>query len=257
MLAVLAAGGAAFGGYFLWPSGREPARCLALRARVPAAAKAALAAYDGRIRFDRYRSSGSVDESWYDTLSARSRQVSFDNRGRITDVFADVPAGRYVRTVWVMYDAHEWTVDRVPLPKGFHAQSAAEVAQANRDKVARGRATIVGRDRIAGREAVHLREVVRIPGVDPAKLHLPTGSPVPKALLRTRRFEVDTWVDPLTYLTVRTRSPGETSDETWLPRTGATLAKLKVVVPKGFTRSIPQRGKTLVSYLTARPCGGS
>ncbi len=45
VLAILAAGGAVFGGYYLWPSGRHLAACPAPHALVPAAAQRALAAY--------------------------------------------------------------------------------------------------------------------------------------------------------------------------------------------------------------------
>ena len=59
-------------------------------------------------------------------------------------------------------------------------------------------------------------------------------------------FTVDTWVDPLTYLTVRSRFGGQSNptitDETWLPRTPANLAKTKLIIPPGFKRSVPQQG---------------
>jgi hypothetical protein len=44
------AGGAAFGGYYLWRSGRHIASCAPEHATVPAAAQKALAAYTGWIR---------------------------------------------------------------------------------------------------------------------------------------------------------------------------------------------------------------
>jgi hypothetical protein len=258
--ALLAAGGAAAGGFYLWPTGRHLAGCPPLHAPVPAEAKAALAAYAGRIRFDRDRSKdGSLDVSWYDSLTGRSRQVAFDPGGRITDEFGDMPDGKFVRNVWVMYDGREWISDRQRLPSGLPGRAAepASLAQANRDKVFRGKATVVGRELVDGRVTLHLREIVHVPAFDPARLKLPKGAPVAKRFFQAHHFRVDTWVDPLTYLPVRTRSPGSTSDEAWLPRTDANIAKTKIVVPRGFRRAVEQRGtgfNTLVSVSKTKRC---
>jgi hypothetical protein len=86
---------------------------------------------------------------------------------------------------------------------------------------------------------------------------LPKGFHIP----RMPAFNVDTWVDPLTYLTVRVRvdEPAGASvrDETWLSRTPANIAKTKLVVSHGFKRVVPHAGRGFgVGFvqLTKRSC---
>jgi len=72
VLAVLAAGGTAFGGYYLWPSGRHIASCALKHAPVPPAAQKALAAYTNRIRYEVSRDAdGSRESDWYDVRTGR------------------------------------------------------------------------------------------------------------------------------------------------------------------------------------------
>jgi hypothetical protein len=61
---------------------------------------------------------------------------------------------------------------------------------------------------------------------------------------------VDMWLDPTTYLPIRQESltsKGEVlsqTDDVWLPRTPENLAKLKFVVPPGFTRQSASSGSS-------------
>jgi hypothetical protein len=239
VLAVLAAGGTAFGGYYLWPTGRHISAC---HAPVPAAAQKA---YAGRIRYDVSRAGANLSESWYDPMTGRSRNVLLDRRGKPTAEVGALPGGR---TVWLSYDGRTWRSEP-PLSIRFHPQpnAAAMSAQANRDKVARGRAAIVGHELVRGRETLHLREALRIPPPKPpAGFHLPKGAHLPKIFFRPTRMRVDTWVDALTYLTVRTRTAANggwsVSDESWLRRTPANVAKTVVRIPQGFKRETPGMG---------------
>jgi hypothetical protein len=80
---------------------------------------------------------------------------------------------------------------------------------------------------------MHLRQLVHLP-----KPVVPGRVQLPKALRQPRLLRIDTWVDPLTYLPVRTRSDSgfgwSVADTTWLPRTPANIAKTRLVVPRGF-----------------------
>jgi hypothetical protein len=133
--------------------------------------------------------------------------------------------------------------------------AAAVVAQAFRDKVAQGRARVVGRGRVDGHEALQLHETVK-----PLRAALP-GAAAP--VRPSPPLEIDTWVDPRTYVPVRTRSKIEGRwsqvDSTWLPRTAANVAETKVVIPDGFRRIHPSvySGSDKVVVTRAGPCGHS
>ena len=121
------------------------------------------------------------------------------------------------------------------------ANAAADVAQSNRDDVADGKATILGRDTIDRRDTLHLRKTV-----NPPQPKLPAGA-FPKDVGRhLLSFRVDTWVDPLTYLPLRIettiRGHSSVMDDSWLPRTAAVLAKTRVAIPAGFKRAYPSQG---------------
>src|SRR5439155_12405637 len=76
------------------------------------------------------------------------------------------------------------------------------------------------------------------------------------------RMQMDTWVDRLTYVPVRTRTAIHghwlQTDSTWLPRTPANVAKTKLVIPRGFRREFPSMhgvDKVLVTHVdTGRGC---
>src|SRR5262249_53883706 len=98
-------------------------------------------------------------------------------------------------------------------------------------------------------------------------LHVPTppfpGS-IPKALraqfARQRVVRIDTWGDPLTYLTVRTSfadgMSASTTDDTWLPRTPASVQLTAFVAPAGYTREVPQSGNATAfsEYTMSKHC---
>src|SRR5581483_10792621 len=160
-------------------------------------------------------------------VTGRNRQLEYRD-GRVGGEFATVQAGRFVRTVIVNFASHDWITNKARLPFVARAETneAATSAQANRDNVANGRAAIVGRGIVDGRQALHLHQVQTFPA--------------PTALFRRPPpITIDTWVDRLTYVTLRTRSGIQghvsTSVESWLPRTPANVAKTRLVIPRGFT----------------------
>jgi hypothetical protein len=205
---------------------------------VPAAATKALAAYSGRIVHDVERSTRSArSESWEDVLTGNRRQLTFDQRGQLESELVTTMRGNTERTYWVLYPARNVTVTSHPIPTRFQrhgSPGAAELAQANRDKVTNGTAKIVGR------QTLHLHETVHPPPPPP-----PSGMPLPHGFHYPEppAFTVDTWVDPLTYLTVRSSAFGSITDETWLPRKPANIARTMLVVPAGFRRVVPPRGQ--------------
>src|SRR6185437_10225528 len=89
-------------------------------------------------------------------------------------------------------------------------------------------------------------ETIRLPAP-----RVPNGARVPKALRQPRILHVDTWVDALTYLPVRTRTNDgfswSVSDTAWLPRTAANVARTRVVIPRGFTR-VKTHGNGFTEY---------
>jgi hypothetical protein len=233
----------------IWSNGtKQSAACAPVHAPVPTGAKNALSAYAGRIEHDiEHSGDGSRDEWWDDAITGQRRQIAWDRNGRIESEFVTTTSGAVQRSAWVLYPAHTVTItsERFPIVLQRNgSQTAANIAQINRDLVANGTATIVGRNDIDGRQTLHLRQTIH-PTTPPA----PTGMPLPKGfhMPRMPAFNVDTWVDPLTYLTVRVRvdEPAGASvrDETWLSRTPANLEKTKLVIPRGFKRVVPHQGR--------------
>jgi hypothetical protein len=157
-------------------------------------------------------------------------------------VFGTTTRGSLQRTVWVLYSGHIWMSTQHRLPfRSSHAENDAAVrAQSYRDKVANGIASVLGREVIDGRKTLHLQEIIRPPAPQ-----FPKGIPVPPGG-RFPSFRNDAWVDPFTYLPVRTSfsagSGGAVTDETWLPRTPANIGKTKIVIPPGFKHIVPNQG---------------
>ena len=193
---------------------------------------------------------GGREETWSDPLTGRTRYAVYE-RGRLTFAFGTVPTSGVARAVWVDYRARLWR--SVPLRFSRETRvatvtnGAAAEAQATRDKVAGGKAVIVEKEVVVGRQTLRLRETLHLPepklpaiGGFPRSVHLPPPLAV----------HIDTWVDPLTYLTVRTRftvrGHSSMTNETWLPRTRANVAAARIIIPDGFGHE-PQRGNMLTS----------
>jgi len=207
---------------------------------VPPAAARSLAADAGLIRHDVDESSnGTRSESWDDPLTQRTRQISFDEAGRIVNESASRMHGRTQISTWVDYADRNWIVDHAILPAApAGGDGAAAVAADYRRGVANGLARIVGKATIDGLPALHLRQITRIPSTPDGGVT--NGMPA-------EQFRVDAWVDSTTYLPLRLRTSNAgawtETNETWVPRTPANLAKLSVVIPAGF-RQLHEHGNT-------------
>jgi hypothetical protein len=233
--AVLAAVSVAAGTYYLWPKSRDLA--CAPQAPVSEAARQALAAYAGRIRHDVARRDESTGrhESWYDPETGARRDVAFNGDGGTTLEIGTIGRGKTARSILVAYREHTWYSNRDPAALLPPPDAAAIEADAYRAKVAEGKVRVTGRGRLRGRETLELHQTVM-----PLRLSVP-GSPPPAR--PASPSQIDTWVDRLTYVPLRTRtgSGGHWSqvDTTWLPRTVANVARTKVEVPRGFRRIYP------------------
>lgn len=251
--ALVAAAGSAAG--ILLLGGRDTAvGCTPLRhAAVPPAAETALTAYAGEIKHDVERApDGTHEESWEDALAGRQRYVGYGPGGEIRYAEESTRQGRFEHFVTVQYDGRFWMDHKVAFPsQAAPRNEAAQIAQTNRDQVANGRTSIIGRDRVDGRTTLHLHQVVH--PQFPGNPQVPKGVRVPAP----PTFQIDTWVDPLTYLTVRTRFSQQggslLTDETWLPRTAANVAQTKLVIPPGFRHLVPRtpRGSSQLVLLKA------
>jgi hypothetical protein len=256
--AVLAAVSVAAGAYYLWPKGRHVDPC-APQVPVSEAARQALESYAGRIRHDVDRTSETTrrEETWYDPVTGAERRVSFDGDGRTTVEIGTTGRGKTAHSIWIAPEERTWYSTRNPAMLLPRPDAAAVEARRYRDRVAKGKAKVIARRRIRGREALELHETVM-----PLRLFVP-GSPPPSR--PAPRLQIETWVDPLTYVPLRTRtaSGGRWSqvDSTWLPRTAANVASTKLVIPRDFRRTHPSitssSGKVLVSRAGTADCGES
>jgi hypothetical protein len=228
------------------------------RAPVPARAKAILATYAGRISYSVDHENGVVRERrWSDPITGSNRELSFDSSGRLTEEIGTIRHGRSLVTVFVTTATRTWLTFPSKSPSKFIARNlAAEDAEGFRDQVARGTAHVVGRAKVDGHATLRLHQVIHPQLPKPA--NLPKGAAFPR-LPKPPPFRVDTWVDSLTFLPVRTRTsnPGGsfTTDEYWLLRTPANVAKTKLTIPLGFKHVHPNSANgTYFSQLTAVVC---
>jgi hypothetical protein len=125
--------------------------------------------------------------------------------------------------------SYPWGYATPPNTPGPLPQTTVQAADALRDAVNAGSMTDVGPAEVDGQRAIHLVQ----------------GS--------TKTGEIDMWVDPATYLPIRTieTAPGESAasdrairdDYKWLPDTAANLSLLTPAgaVPAGFTQ-VPDAG---------------
>jgi hypothetical protein len=139
-------------------------------------------------------------------------------------------------TITINYRNHTWSTttypwgyETPPNTPGPLPQTTAQAADALRAAVNAGSMTDAGPAEVDGQRAIHLVQ----------------GS--------TKTGEIDMWVNPATYLPIRTieTAPGESAasdrairdDYKWLPDTAANLSLLTPAgaVPAGFTR-VPNAG---------------
>jgi hypothetical protein len=118
--------------------------------------------------------------------------------------------------IFVVYGSRTWSDTTASVA----TQSAAASLQELRQSIATGDFTVVGKTKINGQTVLELIEHYKVAG---------------------KESEQTVWVDPTTYLPVRTLSEDagfrNQVDYGFLPPTPANMADLKPTIPPGFTRT--------------------
>ena len=122
--------------------------------------------------------------------------------------------------IWVDHRSHVWGQDHSKFILGFTLDAAGIRAE-----IANGQFTVIGRTELHGQQAIEL------------KINVPPNNEAPPHTTAERL-----WVNATTYLPMREyqrMSNGQQSvtDYVFLPPTPANLAKLRPVIPAGYTRS--------------------
>jgi hypothetical protein len=219
ILVVLAAGGAAAAAVAFLPGGKHAANCARPTvAPLSAQGQKALNALATSIRYDSQKTSGGErHDTWVDPVTGATRILSFDNQGTLTGETGQTWAGRSERSVIVSFATRSWLSTTTTMSRAYTSGDEGAVADSLgvRRGLADGSTTALGHAVVDGRTTLHLRQSV-----------------------------LQLWVDPLTYLPVRTQAGASTDDITWLPRTASNLLSTKIVVPQGFTQSPAGEGST-------------
>jgi hypothetical protein len=207
----LVAGGAVATAFFVWPRGNHDAGCAAPTvAPLSAQGQKRLDSYSTSIRYDIEKlTDGARRETWTDPVTGASRILSFDNQGRLTSETGQTWAGKALKNVLVSFATRSWLTTTAGLG-GYTSGDDGAITDSLgvRRGLADGTTTSLGRAVIDGRTTLHLRQNV-----------------------------LQLWVDPLTYLPVRTQVGASTDDVTWLPRNASNLLSTRIVVPQGFTQA--------------------
>jgi hypothetical protein len=235
LVTVLVAAGVA--GFFLWPRGNHAAGCSdGAVAPLPAGAQKALDSYGSSIRYDiETLGDGERHDSWLDPVTGATRILSFDSEGRLTAEQGLSWTGNVLHSVTVSFTARGWTAATASASSAYRSGegSAADESAGVRRDLAAGTAKMLGRAVIGGRETLHIRWLT-----------------------------VDLWVDPLTYVPVRTMvgraGHGSVSGTiTWLPGTASNLLSTTIVVPQGFRQLTGPSTTPRLETTTPTACGQS
>jgi len=211
MAAVGAVAGFVAGGCFLWLAARDASAEPVARAPVPAEAQAAVDAYAGHIEHVIARGdTGERSETWLDPVTRRGRELILRFNAPLTRPLAGVATvqvGDVEETYYVDYADLTWTSRSHAAPCSLlPANLATALAQQVWSGVASGELTIAGHSTLRGRDVLELH-----------------GTP------RGRE-----WVDPLTYVPLRTQFAFSSAETYWLQRTPRNIAKTALRVPAGF-----------------------
>ena len=211
IVTVLVAGGAVATAFFAWPRGNHDGGCAGVAAApLSSHGQKALDSYSTSIRYEIEKfTDGARRETWTEPVTGASRILSFDNEGRLTSETGETWAGRTLKSVMVSFGTRSWFAITASLG-GYTsgADGAVTDSLGVRRGLADGTTTSLGQAVVDGRATLHLRESV-----------------------------LQLWVDPLTYLPVRTQAGASTDDITWLPRNASNLLSTRIVVPQGFTQA--------------------
>jgi hypothetical protein len=196
---------------------------------VPRSAAPSLAAYAGRVEYtDEHDSDGLRTQVWFDPVGRRMRQMRVFPASPLTEELATYNSSGVEYMVFVVGVERSYALTRVPVPPACRVllarNAAAQWAAQLRAQVARGATVVVDRETVDGRSTLRLRRAAP-----------PAGS------------RIELWVDPSTYVPVRerttTRSRTAVDEIHWLPRTTASAALARPVIPTGRRRvSVLQEG---------------
>jgi hypothetical protein len=227
IVAILVAGGAIATAFFVWPRANHDAGCAGVTvAPLSSQGQKALDSYSTSIRHDVEKlTDGARRQTWTDAVTGASRILSFDNQGRLTSETGQTWAGKTLKSVMVSFATRSWFAITASVG-GYTSglDGAVTDSLGVRRGLADGTTTSLGQAVVDGRTTLHLRENV-----------------------------LQLWVDPLTYLPVRTQAGASTDDITWLPRNASNLLSTRIVVPQGFTQAIEPAPGT--SGLIMKPAG--
>jgi hypothetical protein len=122
--------------------------------------------------------------------------------------------------MWVDHFRHVWGEEHSKFILGFTLDAAGIRAE-----IANGQFTVVGRTEMHGQQAIEL------------KINVPSNNEAPPHVIAERM-----WVDATTYLPMReyvrmSNGQENVTDYVFLPPTAENQAKLRPVIPAGYTRS--------------------
>jgi hypothetical protein len=210
---------------------------------LPRAATPSLAAYAGSVEYtDEHDSNGGRTQLWFDPVGRRTRQIRVFPASPLTEELATYNLSGVEYMVFVVGTEQSYALTRVPVPPACRVllarNAAARWAAELRAQVARGATVVVDRETVHGRPTLRLRRAAPPPG-----------------------SRIELWVDPSTYVPVRERTTtrtGTADDEIhWLPRTPASAALARPVIPAGRRRVsvIEESGMSIRE--TIDPCARS
>ena len=231
ILAVLVAGGATAAGFALWPSGNRAAAVCPGPTVAPLSTQAqkALDAYATDIRYDIEKTrNGERSDTWVDPVTGATRILLFDEPGRLEAETGQTWTGKTLKSVTVSFETRSWFATTATMASGYVSGSDGAFTDSLgvRRDLGDGSTKTLGKATLNGRTTLHLRQNV-----------------------------LQLWVDPLTYLPVRTQARATTDDITWLPRTASNLLSTRIVVPQGFTQAKEPAPGNSGLIMTPAGCG--
>jgi hypothetical protein len=227
IVAILVVAGAVATAFFVWPRGNHDATCAGpIAVPLSAQGQKRLDSYSTSIRYDIEKlTDGARRETWTDPVTGASRILSFDNQGRLTSETGQTWTGKTLKSVMVSFETRTWFAVTAGLG-GYTSGDDGAVTDSLgvRRGLADGTTTSLGQAAIDGQTTLHLRQNV-----------------------------LQLWVNPLTYVPVRTQVGASTDDIIWLPRNASNLLSTRIVVPQGFTQAMEPAPGT--SGLVMKPAG--
>jgi hypothetical protein len=186
-------------------------------------------------------SSLTKTEAWYDLTAHRYRIVVYGQNGAVVSGSLSTIADGKLTAQSVDYQKRTWRTITGTVPTSSAAAGSPGYAEQIREQVSSGVYVLLGTDSINGKKVLHLRKPIGPPELSMRAVS-PSGVTMPAPARAHFPNELHMWVDPSTYLPVRSEltSPSGVRlevDYDWLPRTPENLGKLELVVPPGFNHT--------------------